>query len=181
MAASRIENIRAWSAGCASGEEPYTINIIWRLVVAPSLKRPPGFHIVATDADSALLGRAQTGLYSGSSLKDMPAVLMREAFEREGDLFRMKEHFRDGVEFMNQDIRREMPRESFHLILCRNLAFTYFDEALQREVLKGMLRRLAPGGFLVVGIHEHLPEGPGEIIGLLPYGARRGIFRKAVS
>lgn len=180
-ATSRKENIRAWSAGCASGEEPYTINIVWKLLVAPHLENPPAFHIVATDADGALLGRARDGLYSISSLKDMPAALIQEAFDREGDLFRIKEHFKDGVKFVNQDIRREMPQGPFNLILCRNLAFTYFDEALQREALEGMLRRLAPGGFFVTGIHENLPKGPEKISGLLPHGAKRGIHRKAAS
>lgn len=65
------------------------------------------------------------------------------------------------VEFRQQDIREEMPAGPFHLLLCRNLVFTYFAEDVQRQVLELLVERLLPGGFLVVGKKEIMPEvGP---------------------
>jgi len=52
-----------------------------------------------------------------------------------------------------------MPKGPFQLVLCRNLAFTYFDDALQRRVLDGISARVPAGGFLVTGVHESLPDG----------------------
>ena len=58
---------------------------------------------------------------------------------------------------MRQDIRSSMPDGPFDLILCRNLVFTYFDNALQGRLMNKMTERLAPRGFLVLGAHETLP------------------------
>ena len=77
----------------------------------------------------------------------------------QGGEFVLREEFRGGVRFDNQDVRREMPDGPFDLILCRNLAFTYFDEAVQSELLGRFLERLAPRGVLMMGGHERLPPG----------------------
>jgi chemotaxis protein methyltransferase CheR len=65
---------------------------------------------------------------------------------------------------MCQDVRIEMPPGIFDLILCRNLVFTYFDDELQREILRRMGEALQPEGFLVIGIHETLPQGYDEFV-----------------
>lgn len=75
------------------------------------------------------------------------------------------------IEFLVQDIRREMPDGPFDLILCRNLVFTYFDEALQRELLDRIRERLEPGGYLAVGRKEVLPE-PMQRVGPSIYQVR---------
>ena len=67
-----------------------------------------------------------------------------------------------------------MPGESFHVILCRNLVFTYFSEPLQRQVLERLTDRLVPGGFLVIGKHETLPAAWS---GLVPCSCGLGYFR----
>jgi chemotaxis protein methyltransferase CheR len=66
--------------------------------------------------------------------------------------------------------------ETFDLVLCRNLVFTYFDEGLQRRILDRMQAVLRPGGALVIGIHEHLPEGVSEFT---EWSAKLEIYRKA--
>lgn len=66
-------------------------------------------------------------------------------------------NLRYGVRFELQDIRSTMPEGSFDVILCRNMTFTYFDEAMQRRPLKRMTERLFSGGYLVLGAHETLP------------------------
>ncbi len=148
---------RAWSAGCASGEETYTLHIVWKLCVAPSAPGAPPLHVIATDADAHLLARAQKGLYPASALKDLPEELMLRAFDQTAGGHAIREAFKKNILFAEQDIRKQLPVGSFHLILCRNLVFTYFDEPLQKELLAGIIDRLEPGGFLVIGAHEKLP------------------------
>jgi chemotaxis protein methyltransferase CheR len=149
--------LRAWSAGCASGEEPYSLRIVWDLAVArdwPDVE----LEIVATDANAALLERARRAVYAPGSLKDLPASWRSIAFvEGEGE-YRLRDALRDGVQLRRQDLRESMPDPPFDLILCRNLAFTYFEPELQRVVLDGMVERLSPRGLLLIGVHEKLPE-----------------------
>jgi chemotaxis protein methyltransferase CheR len=146
-----------WSAGCASGEEPYTLKILWELGMHPDLPRA-AIRIVATDADAAVLERARAACYAASSLKDLPQDLRNRAFLRAGDRLRVWDELREGTEFRREDLTEQMPAGPFHLILCRNLAFTYFDQPLQRAVLGQIVERLVEGGYLVVGVHETLPE-----------------------
>ena len=151
--------VRCWSAGCASGEEPYTVILVWRFLVTRDW---PGvdLRMIATDADEVAIARATTACYAPSSLKDLPQAWIAQAFQQSDGLFCLGGALRDGVEFRQQDIRQTMPDGPFEIILCRNLVFTYFDETLQREMLAGILDRLAPGGFLVLGKHEAVPAGP---------------------
>jgi chemotaxis protein methyltransferase CheR len=121
-------------------------------------------RIVATDIDAQLLERAREGRYPASSLKELPRELLETAFLREGEQFRVRDELRVGVEFHRQDIRDAMPAGPFELVLCRNLAFTYFDEEGQQEVLRGISERLVAGGYLVLGAHESLPGGVSDFV-----------------
>ena len=149
--------LSVWSAGCGAGEEPYSVAILGRL--SPAL---PGarLRIVGTDLDEVQLERARRGVYPESSLRDVPTDWREAAFSPAGggDL-RLEPPYRRGVELLRQDLRCEMPAGPFHLVLCRNLVFTYWDEASQRRAVERLRRRLVPGGALVVGGHERLPEG----------------------
>jgi chemotaxis protein methyltransferase CheR len=147
-----------WSAGCASGEEPYTIRILWDVEIArvhPAIS----LSIIGTDVDDAMLGRAREGCFKATGLHELEAPLVKQAFDRIGGRYCVKPEHRAGIEFLDQDLRAEMPSHHFDLILCRYVAFTYFAEPLQRKVLAGMLQRLRPQGYLVIGTHEQLPDG----------------------
>jgi chemotaxis protein methyltransferase CheR len=166
--------VRCWSAGCASGEEPYTIAILWRFSVAqdwPAL----GLTLIATDADETMIERAKAACYARSSLKDLPQAWVDRAFIRRGPLSCLAPDFRQVVELVHQDIRQSMPSGPFDLILCLNLVFTYFDEALQRRVLNQLRNRLRAGGFLVLGAHQALPDAAG---GFVPVVANLAIYRR---
>jgi chemotaxis protein methyltransferase CheR len=165
--------LRCWSAGCASGEEPYSLSILWKLELA---HRFPGLAlaVVATDVDDDLLARARTARYQKSSLREVPRAWVDAAFTRSGASFTLRPEFRNGVELSREDIRERMPAGPFDLILCRNLVFTYFDAAGQRRTLERMLDVLRPGGALVIGLKEHLPSGAD----LLPYADDLGIYHK---
>ena len=151
-------DLAAWSAGCGAGEEPYTLAIVCRL--APSL-RGVRLRIVGTDVDRRQLERARRGVFPESSLRDVPESWRRRAFAptAAGD-WRLDPAYRRGVELIRQDLRQSAPPGPFDLVLCRNLAFTYFAESLQRRVLQRIRHRLRPGGALVVGGHELLPDSP---------------------
>jgi chemotaxis protein methyltransferase CheR len=157
------EAVRCWSAGCASGEEPYTLRILWGLGLPAERARVP-LRIVATDVDERLLERAGEGRYPASSLKELPRELLETAFVTNGEQFRVRDEFRAGVELHRQDIREVMPAGPFDLVLCRNLAFTYFDEDGQRAVLRRIDERLVAGGYLVLGAHESLPGGVPDLV-----------------
>ncbi len=150
--------IRCWSAGCASGEEAYTLKLIWNTFV--DSKSPLGFEmeITATDAMETMLERGREGNYLQSSLKDLPEEMVRFAFDRRGGSYSLRDRFKQGVNFIRQDIRREAPAGMFHLAMCRNLVFTYFDVTVQEDVLYAVEQRLVRGGFLVIGVHEKLPK-----------------------
>jgi chemotaxis protein methyltransferase CheR len=152
------EAIRCWSADCASGEEPYTLRILWERGL-PAEGARVLLRVVATDIDEPLLERAREGRYPASSLEELPRELLETAFVRDGELFRVRDGLRSGVEFHRQDIREAMPEGPFDLVLCRNLAFTYFDEQGQREVLQGIDERLVGACYLIVRAHESLPGG----------------------
>jgi chemotaxis protein methyltransferase CheR len=193
-AAARREgraSVRAWSAGCASGEEAYSLLIAWRLRVAPAA---PGISltVLGTDVDPAMVERAHRGRYPASAIAEVPDDWRAAAFARRAGEYVLRAEFRRGATFRTSDIRDEMPPGPFDVILCRNLAFTYFAPALQRRVLRGLWARLAPGGFLVVGAHEHppqdaeaplepLPGAPAVLRRLPPEGPDRGAHAVAGS
>ena len=145
-------SIRCWCAGCASGEEVYTLKLIEHF--HKSCLKP--LQILGTDIDEYLLSRARRACYPKGSLKELPKPWITKAFDV-NEQYCLKSAFQEGIEFEQQDIRKQMPDGLFHLILCRNLAFTYFEPILQQEVLQGILARLVPEGFLVIGKKESLP------------------------
>jgi chemotaxis protein methyltransferase CheR len=165
---------RIWCAGCASGEESYTLKILWDLEVA---KLYPGvsLSIVATDIDEAMLACAREGCFKATSLHELPPHLTEQAFERMGPLFCVKPVHREGIDFLYQDLRWQAPMPPFDLILCRYVAFTYFAPLLQKQVLARLDDRLLPDGYLAIGTHERLPEGAK----LTPMVGTTQIFKKA--
>ena len=167
---------RAWSCGCASGEEVYTLAIIWQICVAPRFPGLP-LHITATDIDATLLARCAQGCYAGGSLKDFPHEWLDIAFRKTGSQFCIRDEFRHGIEFLRQDVREELPPGMFHLVLCRHVVFTYFDERLQVKILERMIDRLLPGGVLVTGKQEPLPCAHPQLAPLKP---RMGVYQNTI-
>jgi chemotaxis protein methyltransferase CheR len=175
LAASRGHGeIRCWSAGCAAGEEPYTVALIWHHSFSsqfPLLR----LRIVATDIDPVALRRAERACYRPSSVRELPPPWRAGAFVEVAGELCLKDDYRHLVTFIRQDIRTQAPEGPFDLILCRNLVFTYFDETMQRKVLKVLSDRLTPDGVLIIGNLESLPDGRS---GLFQPSGQRGIYRK---
>lgn len=150
--------VRAWSAGCGAGEEPFSVALAWHFRPAA---RFPGLRleIVATEIDDTQLTRARGGCYRQTSLRELPIDWVKAAFLSSEALHCLRSECQQGVAFLRQDIRANAPNGPFDLILCRNVAFTYFDPAQQRAVSAMLVRELASGGVLIIGRHEHLPDG----------------------
>ena len=159
--------LRCWSAGCASGEEPYTVSILWHLGLE-TLFPEVEIEIVATDTDPALLARAERGCYPASSLRSVPDVWRTSAFAAAGEEYCILPRFRRGILLRHQDIRKDSPDGEFHLILCRNLVFTYFSDFMQIRIFEKIRNTMTSGGILVIGIHEELPEGATGLVQLEP-------------
>lgn len=148
--------LSCWSIGCASGEEVYTLKILWDLVLAQQFPNI-GLAILGTDIDETVLGRATEGCYDPGTLKDLPREWLEKGFETDGRHFCVEQRHRFLVSFKCQDIRREVAAGPFELIFCRNTVFTYFELALQLRVFSSILKQLKSGGYLVIGAHELLP------------------------
>ncbi|WP_455202591.1 CheR family methyltransferase [Kaarinaea lacus] len=151
------KTLKVWSIGSASGEEPYTIAIIWELQISNHYPDTE-LSILATDADPILIQRSQQACYPYSSIKNLPETWPKIAFDELENNYCLKPEFRRYVRYLQQDIRDAITNEHFDLVLCRNLVFTYFDEALQHKLLGKIARVLQPNGALVLGIHEYLPD-----------------------
>ena len=168
------QTLTVWSAGCGSGEEPYTLVLLWAFSLArmfPGIK----FNILASDANADVIHRMRKACYSGTSLKDLPDRWREAAFSRNENRFCLREPYRKNIEIRHQDIRRGVPNGPFHLLLCRNLVFTYFDEKLQCETGQHLSNRVREGGSLVIGAHEQLPDC---MVGFEPWDGCRSIYRK---
>lgn len=167
--------LRIWSAGCASGEEPYSLAILWKIDWQKKFQ-DFGLRILATDADPLLLRRARAACYPFSSLKNLPETWRRVAFTASEEKYCLRPVFKKPVLFAEHDIRCPFPVASLQLILCRNLVYTYFEPSLQREITEQLHAALQPGGILVTGIHEALPQ---SFLGFTPLFPQQGIYLKS--
>ena len=143
-----------WSAGCSSGEEPYSLAIA--LLRAKRRHRiPTPFHVLATDVDRSILAKARAGIYSRESLKNLEEKTIQEYF-REGEKgYSVSSEVRDCVTFSAGDILKEKPGPRHSLIVCRNLLI-YFSRENQEKIISGFSRNLFNGGYLMLGKAETL-------------------------
>jgi chemotaxis methyl-accepting protein methylase len=150
------KELKIWSIGCASGEEPYSLSFLWKERFEWSW---PQVHlsILGTDIDEHMLNRAQAGKYKRSSLKEVPEEIFRKFFRAEENFYTVHEVIRKSVEFKRHDLIGEEPFWGMDIIFCRNLAFTYFSKESQIEVLKKIATSLREKGYLVIGKDESLP------------------------
>lgn len=162
--AARIGNTRAavvWSAGCSSGEEPYTL----AMELSEFAGTHPGFRfgILATDLSTRVLEKAELGVYTTADVEPVPAALRRKYLlrgrDRGSDQVRMAPELRELVEFrrlnfMDADYGLAQRVDA---IFCRNVII-YFDRPTQEKILGRLCRYLEPGGYLFVGHSETLHE-----------------------
>lgn len=173
-ASGRGAVLEAWSAGCASGEETYTLALIWHLALAREFP-DVALHVLATDVDEAMLRRARAAEYPESSLRELPESWRQAGFVDLDGCYRLRSGVSSSVTVRRHDLRHAPPGGPFELVLCRNVAFTYFDQGLQEEVADHLAACVKPGGALVIGAHETLPEGAE---GFAPWSANLRVYRR---
>ena len=174
----RDTRLRIWSAGCSTGQEPYTIGMDL-LAAFPELKRWD-FRILATDIDTAVLAKAAGGVYPESELNGLSKERARP-FERTTGSIRIPANVRELVAFKPLNLIGPWPMKGpFDAIFCRNVAI-YFDKPTQGEMFGRFSKMLAPEGFLYIGHSENLGSG-GEgfrLVGKTIYQSREKLNRRA--
>ncbi|HEX9692550.1 MAG TPA: protein-glutamate O-methyltransferase CheR [Gemmatimonadales bacterium] len=146
--------LRMWSAGCATGEEPYTL-----AVVADELGLGDGASIVATDLSRAALALARRACYNRWSLRGVPESVVARSFELVGNEYRLAPAVRDAVDFRYLNLAEDVYPSlasgiwSMDLILCRNVLI-YFDNETAARVIRALVRCLAPHGWLLLGASD---------------------------
>ncbi|MGD8563076.1 MAG: CheR family methyltransferase [Desulfarculaceae bacterium] len=152
--------IKAWAAGCARGEEVYSLVMLHQEICRSKPRFPP-LEVLATDINPDYLEQARAGVYQKGSLKELPPGLEEAYFQRlaPGAGLGVIEALRTAVTWRQHDLLCEGPPGRFHLILMRNNLLTYEGEA-QRKTAVGMICGcLLEGGFLIIGRKERLPPG----------------------
>ncbi len=149
-------SLRVWVIGCASGEEPYSLALLWKESLEAQWPSIP-LCLIATDIDEGLLKRAEQGRYKRSSVGEVPERILQKYFVLEGGSYVLDRAIRDSIEFKRHDILHGEPLSEMDIVLCRNVAFTYFSRSSQVEVLKKIFESLRDGGYMVIGKEESLP------------------------
>ncbi|HVO85307.1 MAG TPA: CheR family methyltransferase [Syntrophobacteria bacterium] len=150
------EPLRVWSAGCACGEEAYSLLLLWEGHFAASGHE---LRLLASDADRRCLRRAREGRYPASSLRELPLDLRRRYFAHAGGDFVINPEFRERIVWLEHNLVWDSFFPNNHLILCRNVAYTYFTEPVQQETTRRFHQALLPQGLLVIGRKDQLPPG----------------------
>ncbi|NML16077.1 CheR family methyltransferase [Azohydromonas caseinilytica] len=144
--------LRAWVAGCATGEEAYSIAMLLTEQAA-QLAQPPKIHVFATDIDEAAIGTARLGCYPSAIETDVSPSRLRRFFDKEGHQYRIRKEVREKVMFAAHNILRDPPFSRLDLISCRNLLI-YLDRDVHGEILEMFHFALKPGGYLFLGSSE---------------------------
>ena len=149
--------IRIWSAGCSTGEEPYSIAMVL-LECAGHLFRDWDVRILATDIDTNVLEHARRGIYSSDRLEKMGGARLSRWFERgpDADHYSVREEVKQAVTFNELNLIGEWPMKGpFDVIFCRNVVI-YFDRDTQRQIVSRMEALQRPGDYLILGHSESL-------------------------
>jgi len=165
--------IRIWSAGCASGEEAYTLAIVLAEQLGIDEFRDR-VKIYATDVDEEQLGEARQAAYDEQALRAVPAELAEKYFERARERFTFRKDLRRSVIFGRNDLVQDAPISRIDLLACRN-TLMYFNAETQTKILSRFHFALADGGILLLGKAEMLLSH-GSIF--TPVDLKRRIFRR---
>ena len=174
-AAAPERPLRLLSAGCSSGEEPYSVGIALQ-----NAGHAPGriWEMDACDLNTDRIARAKEAAYEESSLRACDAETRRRYFAQDGDRFRLRDRYRAGIRFFQANLLSPgfaLERGAYDAVLCRNLLIYFGDAAFERVV--GLLgRALLPGGYLFLGHSESLFDRSTEVAPVVVRGSV--VYRK---
>jgi len=151
-----IRNLRLWSAGCSTGEEPYTLAIL----IIERLKLLTGWNIeiVANDISEDVLHKARIGSYSGITLRNVPPDILSRYFIRSGENYAVSPEVKALVKFSQinlNDPQKVAQLSGMDAVFCRNVMI-YFSDEVKKQVVRGFFNSLRPGGYLYIGHSETL-------------------------
>jgi chemotaxis protein methyltransferase CheR len=167
----RPRRVRVWSAGCSSGEEPYTV----AMLLARHLPAEDGWdaRLLATDISNRMLEKAREGIYPIARSEEIPndllhSFMLRGMAERQGEM-KVKVEIQQMVDFRRLNLAQEseLAEGPFDAIFCRNVLI-YFDDAAKRKVVTHLVRHLAANGLLFVGHAENLNRVSAQLRSLEP-------------
>ena len=180
---SKSKEIRIWSAGCAAGEEAYSIAILINEILEKEIEQWL-LYIFATDIDTSTLNRAREAIFQRESLENAKLGILDKYFIHNGNSYELKSVIKQIVQFSHDDLTSQKtiaPTESvfgsFDLVLCRNVLI-YFSRELQDRVFSKLYRSLSPKGYLILGESESLNSELGTKFKTLDY--RNRIFQKQI-
>lgn len=169
------KRVRIWSAGCSSGEEPYSLAII--LHEACLLDKEASYTIYATDIDNEILAKAKRGVYEKNALENLSDLQIKRHFNLLSDgKYEVKPHLRKDIRFLYHDLMKGVPVSKYlDVISCRNVTI-YFDEKQKSELLRVFHEGLLPGGYYIMGLSEYLGK-EGESF-FRPYRVQQKIYTR---
>lgn len=148
--------VRAWVVGCSTGEEAYSMAILFTEAMA-KLKEHYNIQIFATDIDSQAIDYARMGIYPDSIAADVSQKRLKQFFIKENNTYKVKKQIRDMIVFAVQNVIKDPPFSKIDLVSCRNLLI-YMDSELQKNVLSLCHYTLNKGGILFLGPSESIGE-----------------------
>ncbi|MBD8530329.1 PAS domain S-box protein [Massilia sp. CFBP 13647] len=166
------DEVRAWVAACATGEEAYSMAMLLADQAALS-EHPPVFQVFASDIDERAITTARAGNYPASIITDVTPSRLRQYFTKEDDRYRIRKTLRDRVLFAAHNLLRDPPFSRLDLISCRNLLI-YLNREVQIRVLQTFHFALKPGGYLFLGSSESA-ESVAEFF--IPVDKKNRIYR----
>lgn len=161
--------VRAWVAGCATGEEAYSIGVLLAEAAERSAD-PPIVQVFATDLDAHAITIAREGRYTDIEVADVPAERLRRFFTRDGVGYRVRRELRETVLFAHHNLLTDPPFSHIDLICCRNVLI-YLKRGAQQRVLETFHFAMRPGAFLFLGSSESI-EGSRELYAVVDREAR---------
>jgi two-component system, chemotaxis family, CheB/CheR fusion protein len=149
------DTIKIWTVACSTGEEAYSVAMLFLEHLAVTQRTTQNLKIFATDIDTEALEIASRGLYAKSIARDVPSDLLKKYFIEEGEYYRVSPELRKHVVFANHDVLKDPPFSHLDLITCRNM-FIYINAMLQRKILKKFHFALGLGSFMMLGPSENV-------------------------
>lgn len=146
------EELRIWSAGCATGEEPYSLAFMIAEICSKHSKMLP-VKIFATDLDHEALAMARLGVYKQEDVSDLPKEILAKYFDRKDNVYEVKKIIRDMIVFARQDLVQNPPFVKLDMVTCRNVLI-YFESSLQNRIFEIFHYSLKPNGLLFLGKSE---------------------------
>lgn len=143
--------IRIWSAGCSTGEEPYSV----AMMLLELLPAGFPFEVVGSDLSLKSLMTGQEGFYAENRMNGVPERFLSKYFEAKGGGFQVKPEVKKAVRFDYHNLKNDSGLRGMDIIFCRNVLI-YFDEAAQKAVVDRFWEAMAPHGYLFIGHSESL-------------------------